>query len=278
MSFQIHPNGAESRARIEGRTEGIIRYEHVDISYNGKLAVHDISFVVGEGEILGIVGESGSGKSTLIKAAMGLLGRNGLVTRGDIWYKGQDLPDLPPKEMRKICGAQIGMIFQAAGSSFCPIRTVRVQLYEFITEHEKMGKQEFEDRAQGLLSRFGFREPKRILDSYPFELSGGMQQRVGIAAAMLLNPKILMADEPTSALDVSVQKQVVEEMLMVRETFGTTILLVTHNLAVSRAMADNVLVLRGGEAVEYGNAKEILADPQSEYTRKLLAAVPKLRR
>ena len=128
MSFQIHPNDAESRARIEGRTEGIIRYEHVDISYNGKLAVHDISFVVGEGEILGIVGESGSGKSTLIKAAMGLLGRNGLVTRGDIWYNGHDLPDLPPKEMRKICGAQIGMIFQAAGSSFCRIRTVRVQL------------------------------------------------------------------------------------------------------------------------------------------------------
>ena len=116
-------------------------------------AVDGVDFVLHKGETLGIVGESGSGKSTLIKAAMGLLGRNGLVTRGDIWYNGHDLPDLPPKEMRKICGAQIGMIFQTAGSSFCPIRTVRVQLYEFITEHEKMGKQEFEDRAQGLLSR-----------------------------------------------------------------------------------------------------------------------------
>lgn len=264
--------------RKEKRTGEIICYEHVDISYSGKLAVHDISFSVAQGEILGIVGESGSGKSTLIKAAMGLLGRSGLVTRGDIWYKGHDLPDLSQKEMRKICGAEIGMIFQAAGSSFCPIRTVRTQLYEFITEHEKLGKGEFEDRAQGLLQKFGFRDPKRVLDSYPFELSGGMQQRVGIAAAMLPNPRILMADEPTSALDVSVQKQVVEEMLMVRETFGTTILLVTHNLGVINAMADNVLILQGGEAMEYGNAKKILADPQSAYTKRLLAAVPKLRR
>ena len=104
----------------------VIRYEHVDICYKGKMAVHDVSLSVDEGEILGIVGESGSGKSTLIKAAMGLLGRDGLVTRGDIWYKGLDLPDLKPKEMRKLCGPELGMIFQMSGSSFCPIRTVRV--------------------------------------------------------------------------------------------------------------------------------------------------------
>lgn len=256
----------------------IIRYDHVDISYNGKLAVHDVSFSAGEGEILGIVGESGSGKSTLIKAAMGLLGRDGLVTRGDIWYRGLDLPDLPQKEMMKICGPEIGMIFQAAGSSFCPIRTVRSQLYEAVSEHQKTTKAEFEERAGELLSKFGFADPKRVLDSYPFELSGGMQQRVGIASAMLLNPKILMADEPTSALDVSVQKQVVEEMLMVREVFGTTILLVTHNLGVINAMADNVLILNKGEAVEYGSAKDVLAAPQAEYTVKLLSAVPQLRR
>ena len=256
----------------------IIRYEHVDISYNRRTVVHDVHFSAQEGEILGIVGESGSGKSTLIKAAMGLLGRDGLVTRGDIWYKGKDLPDLSPKEMRKICGAEIGMIFQMAGSSFCPIRTVRDQLYETVSEHKKTEKKEFEDQAQELLAKFGFEDPKRVLDSYPFELSGGMQQRVGIAAAMLLNPKILMADEPTSALDVSVQKQVVEEMLMVRETFGTTILLVTHNLGVIRAMADNMLVLHQGETMEYGKTNEILAHPQSEYTQKLLSAVPTLRR
>lgn len=256
----------------------IIRYEQVDIRYKGKLAVHNVSFSVKEGEILGIVGESGSGKSTLIKAAMGLLGRDGLVTRGDIWYKGMDLPDLKPKEMRKICGAEIGMIFQMAGSSFCPIRTVRSQLYESVKEHERITQSEFEERAKSLFEKFGFENPKRILDSYPFELSGGMQQRVGIAAAMLLNPKILMADEPTSALDVSVQKQVVEEMCMVREKFGTTILLVTHNLGVIRAMADKVLVLENGEVREYGTTKEVLTNPQSEYTKKLLSAVLELRR
>lgn len=256
----------------------IIRYEHVDISYKGELAVQDVSFSVEEGEILGIVGESGSGKSTLIKAAMGLLGRDGLVTRGDIWYKGMDLPDLSPKEMREICGAEIGMIFQMSGNAFCQIRTVRAQLYESMKEHKNITKAEFEEMANHLFEKFGFTDPKRILDSYPFELSGGMQQRVGIVSAMLLNPKILMADEPTSALDVSVQKQVVEEMCMVREKFGTTILLVTHNLGVIRAMADKVLVLQDGKVREYGKTKEVLENPQSEYTKKLLSAVLELRR
>jgi peptide/nickel transport system ATP-binding protein len=256
----------------------VIRYEHVDISYKGKRVVHDVSFSVEKGEILGIVGESGSGKSTLIKAAMGLLGRDGLVSRGDIWYKGMDLPDLKPGEMRKLCGPELGMIFQTAGSSFCPIRTVRAQLYEFMTEHKKIKADVFENQAEELLEKFGFEDPKRVLDSYPFELSGGMQQRVGIAAAMLLNPKILMADEPTSALDVTVQKQVIEEMLMVRKTFGTSILLVTHNMGVIRAMADKVLVLHEGEIMEYGVTEEVFEQPQSAYTKKLLAAVPKLRR
>lgn len=256
----------------------VIRYEHVDISYKGKRVVHDVSFSVEKGEILGIVGESGSGKSTLIKAAMGLLGRDGLVSRGDIWYKGMDLPDLKPGEMRKLCGPELGMIFQTAGSSFCPIRTVRAQLYEFMTEHKKIKADVFENQAEELLEKFGFEDPKRVLDSYPFELSGGMQQRVGIAVAMLLNPKILMADEPTSALDVTVQKQVIEEMLMVRKTFGTSILLVTHNMGVIRAMADKVLVLHEGEIMEYGVTEEVFEQPQSAYTKKLLAAVPKLRR
>lgn len=256
----------------------VIRYDHVDISYKGKRVVHDVSFSVEEGEILGIVGESGSGKSTLIKAAMGLLGRDGLVTRGDIWYKEMDLPDLKPREMRKLCGPELGMIFQTAGSSFCPIRTVRAQLYEFTTEHNIIKTDAFENQAMELLEKFGFEDPKRVLDSYPFELSGGMQQRVGIAAAMLLNPKILMADEPTSALDVTVQKQVVEEMLMVREKFGTSILLVTHNMGVIRAMADKVLVLHEGEIMEYGVTEEVFEHPRSVYTKKLLAAVPKLRR
>ena len=258
--------------------EELLRYDHVDISYNGFLAVKDVSFTLEPGEILGIVGESGCGKSTLIKAAMGLLGSAGMVTRGDIWYKGKNLPDLPPKELRKLNGPELGMIFQSAGSSFCPIRTIGAQLYETMTEHEKTSKAEFLDRAMELLGKLGFEDGKRILGSYPFELSGGMQQRVGIAAAMLLNPSVLLADEPTSALDVSVQKQVVEEMLLVRETFGTAIILVAHNIGVIGAMADKVLVMKNGEAVEYGDPRQVLGSPQEEYTRQLLSAVPRLRR
>lgn len=256
----------------------ILRYEHVDVSYNGVKVVKDVSFTVDAGEILGIVGESGSGKSTLIKAAMGLLGHAGLVTRGDIWYRGRNLPDLSASEIRKLNGPELGMIFQSAGSSFCPIRTVGAQLYESMTEHEAITKDEFRTRAVELLQKIGFENARRILDSYPFELSGGMQQRVGIAAAMLLNPDVLLADEPTSALDVSVQKQVVEEMLLVRKTFGASIVLVTHNIGVIGAMADKVLVMKDGEMVEYGETRQVLNAPKEAYTRTLMSAVPRLRR
>ena len=256
----------------------LLRYEHVEISYNGVSAVRDISFSVGEGEILGIVGESGCGKSTLIRAAMGLLGNTGLVTRGDIFYKGKNLPDLSYAEVRKLNGPELGMIFQNAGSSFCPIRTVGAQLYESMTEHKAAGRQDFDRQALELFAKLGFEDGQRILDSYPFELSGGMQQRVGIAAAMLMNPKVLFADEPTSALDVSVQKQVVEEMLLVRRNFGTSIVLVTHNIGVIGAMADKVLVMRGGEMVEYGEKEQVLRDPKEAYTKRLMSAVPRLTR
>lgn len=256
----------------------ILKYEHVDITYNGICAVKDVSFRLSEGEILGIVGESGSGKSTLIKAAMGLLGPAGLVTRGDIRYKGKNLPDLPENERRKLNGPELGMIFQSAGSAFCPIRTVGAQLYESAREHVAMPRERFLARALDMLQKLGFENGRRILDAYPFELSGGMQQRVGIAAAMLLNPSVLLADEPTSALDVSVQKQVVEEMLLVRESFGTAIVLVTHNIGVIGAMADKVLVMKNGEMVEYGATKQVLNHPREAYTRLLLSAVPKLRR
>lgn len=258
--------------------EELLKYDHVDVFYLGRPAIQDVSFTLHSGEILGIVGESGSGKSTLIKAAMGLLGSEGSITGGNIWYKGKNLPDLSPKELRKLNGLELGYIFQSSGSAFCPIRTVGAQLYETMKEHGKISKADFEAKALELLSKLGFEDGKRILSSYPFELSGGMQQRVGIAAAMLLNPCILLADEPTSALDVTIQKQVVEEMRMVRDTFGTAIVLVAHNLGVIGAMADNVLVLKNGVCVEYGETQAVLSNPQAEYTRALLAAVPRLRR
>ena len=258
--------------------EELLRYNHVDISYLGQPVIRDVSFSLHSGEILGVVGESGSGKSTLIKAAMGLLGCEGQVTRGDIWFKGKNLPELLPKELRKLCGPELGYIFQSSGSAFCPIRTVGAQLFETMRAHGKITKADFEVQALELLSKLGFDSGKRILESYPFELSGGMQQRVGIAAAMLLNPSVLFADEPTSALDVTIQKQVVEEMLMVRETFGTAIVLVTHNLGVIGAMADRVLVLENGRCVECGSTRQVLSQPRADYTKALLAAVPRLRR
>ena len=255
----------------------ILRYDHVDISYNGKTVVRDISFSLEEGQILGIVGESGSGKSTLIRAAMGLLGPTGLVTRGDILYKGKTVVDISANERRRINGEEFAMVFQNAGSSFCPIRKVGDQLYESVKEHKRITREAFYSEAEELLGRLGFEDSRRILDSYPFELSGGMQQRVGIAAAMLLRPDLMLADEPTSALDVSVQKQAVEEMLLVRRQLGTAIVIVTHNIGVVGAMADQVLVMAHGECAEYGKTDQVLHHPREAYTKVLMDSVPRLR-
>lgn len=256
----------------------ILSYDSVEVSFDGKAVVHDVSFSLHPGEILGIVGESGSGKSTLLKAAMGLLGKSGMVTRGDIWFQEKDIPDLSRGEMRKICGEKIGMIFQDAGASLCPIRTIGEQIYESITAHKKMSREQAKKKALGLFEKLKFQDGERIWNSYPFELSGGMNQRAGIAIAMLMEPPVLLADEPTSALDVAVQRQVVQEMLSLRELFGTAIILVTHDIGVVSAMADSILVLKEGKVMEYGNAGEVLQNPQNEYTRKLLSAVPRLRR
>ena len=256
----------------------ILTYDSVEISFGGKAVVHDVSFSLEHGEILGLVGESGSGKSTLIKAAMGLLGSDGLVTRGDIRYMDQNILDIPEKEKRKIRGAGIGMIFQDAGASLCPIRTIGEQIYESMCAHTNITRSESKTRAMDLFDKLNFKDSQRVWDSYPFELSGGMNQRAGIAIAMLMNPPILFADEPTSALDVSVQRQVVREMLKLRELFGTAIVIVTHDIGVVRAMADTVLVLKNGKTIEYGTADRVLDHPQDPYTRKLLEAVPKLQR
>ena len=256
----------------------ILTYDSVEISFGGKAVVHNVNFSIESGEILGLVGESGSGKSTLIKAAMGLLGQDGLVTRGDICFMEQNILDIPEKEKRKIRGAKIGMIFQDAGASLCPIRTIGDQIYESMRAHKKVTKAQAKDRAMELFEKLNFKDSQRVWDSYPFELSGGMNQRAGIAIAMLMNPPVLFADEPTSALDVSVQRQVVNEMLNLRELFGTSIVIVTHDIGVVRAMADSVLVLKNGKTVEYGEAKMVLDHPQDPYTKKLLEAVPKLKR
>lgn len=256
----------------------LLQYDSVEISFGGKPVVHNISFDLRAGEILGLVGESGSGKSTLIKAAMGLLGSNGMVTRGDIIFDGKNLVDMPERELRHIRGSKLGMIFQDAGASLCPIRTIGSQIHESMAAHGKISESAAKDRAIELFYKLNFKEPERIWNSYPFELSGGMNQRVGIAISILMNPPVLLADEPTSALDVAVQRQVVKEMLHVRKMFGTAIIIVTHDIGIVSAMADTILVLQDGNKMEYGPAKTILEKPENEYTRKLLSAVPKLHR
>lgn len=170
------------------------------------------------------------------------------------------------------------MIFQDAGASLCPIRTIGEQIYESMSAHRPVSKEEARDKAYSLFEKLHFKDSKRIWDSYPFELSGGMNQRAGIAIAMLMDPAVLLADELTSALDVAVQKQVVLEMKQLRDMFGTAIILVTHDIGVVSAMADTVLVLKDGNRMEYGPARQVLNHPENDYTKKLLAAVPKLRR
>ena len=243
---------------------GIICYENVDICYNGSPLIKKVSFSAEKGEILGIAGESGSGKSTLIKAAIGLLGKNGSVTGGKIWYEEKNLLDLNAKELRKICGSEIGMIFQNAGSSFCPIRTVGEQLLEEMKEHRKIKKAEFEDEAVEMLAKFGFQDPKRILKSYPFELSGGMQQRVGVAAAMLLKPKILLADEPTSALDPISTSRIEELALQLKEKY--TIIIVTHNMQQAVRISDHTAFFLLGELVEFDETEKLFSKPRDKRT------------
>lgn len=258
--------------------DALLKYEKVEISFSGNAVVHDVSFSLHTGEILGIVGESGSGKTTLIKAAMGLLGTNGMVTKGDIWFDGKNLPDLSERELRSIRGRKIGMIFQDAGASLCPIQKIGEQILDSMRAHKAVSKKEAKETALELFEKLNFKDGERIWESYPFELSGGMNQRAGIAVSMLMKPSVLLADEPTSALDVAVQRQVVQEMLRIRQLYGTAVILVTHDIGVVSAMADSVLVLKNGNVMEYGKAGEILQNPQNEYTRELLDAVPRLRR
>lgn len=256
----------------------LLKLEHVTICYNGKAVVQDINFELKEGEILGLVGESGSGKSTIIKAVMGLLGNEGMVTEGDIWYKGKNVVDMPEKELRTLLGPEIAMVFQDSGAALCPIRTVGDQIYESMREHEKISRGECEDRAIKMMAKIGLKDGKRVFQSYPFELSGGMNQRVGICLSMLQHPSLLLADEPTSALDVTVQKQVVEEMLLMRKEYGTAMIVVTHNIGVVGKMADKVLVLKNGKMMEYGKTAQVLETPEDSYTKELMSSVLRLKR
>ena len=230
--------------------QNLLEYRKVDIQYGDRKIIQDFSLQMKQGEILGIVGESGSGKSTVIRAAMGLLGDGGKVSGGEILYRGTDMTKVSGEQLRQLRGPELGMIFQNAGASLCPIRTIEEQLYEAVLQHEAVSKEEIRDRALKLFEQLRFTNGKQILKSYPFEFSGGMNQRVGIVLAMVLRPKLLLADEPTSALDVTVQAQVIKEMMKLRELYGTGIAIVTHNISVVNYMADYVAVMHQGKLVE----------------------------
>lgn len=256
----------------------LFQMEHVTICYNGNPIVEDLNFELKQGEILGIVGESGSGKSTIIKAIMSILGNEGEITEGNIWYKGENLARMSEKELRRYLGPELGIIFQDCKASLCPVRKIGAQLCDAIRAHEKISVGEIRQRAFQIMKKIGLNEPERIWKSYPFQLSGGMNQRVGICMAVLQNPQLLLADEPTSALDVTVQKQVIEELISMKEEYKTSMIIVTHNIGVVRKMADKVMILKDGRICDYGKTDAILENPTDQYSKQLVNSVLKLNR
>ena len=229
-----------------------------------------------KGEIMSVVGESGSGKTTVIRAVLGALSGAGRVTSGDILYHGESLLKNSKSDWRKIRGSKMSMIFQDCGETLNPIRKIGSQYVEYIRTHQSMTKKEAWDKAVSMLTKMRLPDAENIMNSYPYQLSGGMRQRVGIAMAMTFNPELLLADEPTSALDVTTQAQIVRQMMELRDDFGTGIIIVTHNIGVAAYMADQLIVMHHGKVVDHGTREEVLNNPTSDYTKKLLEAVPEM--
>ena len=251
----------------------ILNLKNLSVSYGDINILKDIDLSLKKGEILGIVGESGSGKSTLIKSIMGILDENASID-GEINFEGKDLASLSLKDYRKIKGKEISMIFQNPTEYFNPNRKISKQFIETIRSHNDISKQEIQKKSINTFKFLGLQDGKKIWNSYPFELSGGMNQRVAIALSIMLEPKILLADEPTSALDVTVQAQVVKELLKLRQKLNTSIILVTHNIGVASYMSDNIGVMYGGRIIEYGESEELINNPKHPYTKMLINSVP----
>ena len=249
----------------------------VTYSKNPKPTIEGFHLEMKPGEICSIVGESGSGKTTVIRSILGLLPGGGKITKGDILFEGESLLHYSKKQWRELRGTQISMIFQDSGAMINPVRKIGSQYVEYIRAHKDISKKDAEDMAVEMLEKMRLPNGNRIMDSYSFELSGGMCQRVGIAMAMTFEPKLLLADEPTSALDVTTQAQIVRQMMELRDTFGTGIIVVTHNIGVAAYMADKMIVMKQGQVVDSGVREDILHNPKSDYTKNLLAAVPALK-
>ena len=239
-------------------------------------AVNGVSFNLDAGKVLGIVGESGSGKSVTAYSIMQILADNGRITSGEILYKGEDISRWGESKMQDFRGKCCSIIFQDPMTSLNPVFTIGSQIAEAVLLHTKSSKHEAMEKALEMLKLVGINEPEKRLKQYPYELSGGMRQRVMIAMALACEPDILIADEPTTALDVTIQAQILELMQSLQKKLGMAIIIVTHDLGVIAEMCDEIVVMYGGRFCERGTADEIFYNPRHEYTRGLLRSIPNI--
>jgi peptide/nickel transport system ATP-binding protein len=234
-----------------------------------------VSLAVGVGEVHGVVGESGAGKSTIAKAILGIIPSQVRITGGTINFEGQNLLSMPAKALRAVLGRDIALVPQDPSTALNPSRRIDAQLTDGLRLKRGLSAREARLRALALLEEVQIRDPERVLKSYPHQLSGGMRQRVLIAAAFGLEPKLVIADEPTTALDVTVQKQILRLIRLLQERHGTSVLFVSHDLGVVAKICDRLTVLYMGRAMEQGATEEVLSAPRHAYTKALLAANPR---
>ena len=239
-------------------------------------AVNGVDLSLAPARILGVVGESGSGKSVTALSILRLVPHPGKTVEGSVYFEGRDLMRMPSEDLRRIRGKEISMIFQDPVSGLNPVIPIGTQVGELLAAHTQLSRSESRYMVVNILQHVGLPDPERVMNQYPFQLSGGMCQRVMIGIAMALNPKVLIADEPTSALDVTIQAQILDQIRQLKEQRGTAVMLITHDLGVIAQVADDVAVMYAGSVVEYGTAAEIFREPSHPYTRALLNALPRL--
>src|SRR6185437_12123447 len=252
----------------------ILRVTNLRVSFRSEhglvRAVDDVSFDVGEREILGVVGESGSGKTISLLTVMGLINDPNAVIEGSIVYKGQELVGLPQRKLRHVRGKQIAMIFQDPMTALTPVYTIGWQIAEQVLIHDRVSRRAARRRAVELLEAVGIPNPAAAVDRYPHQLSGGMRQRAVIAMALSCDPVLLVADEPTTALDVTVQAGILDLVRKLRDTHQSAVMFVTHDMGVVSELADRVVVMYAGRIVERGSRQDVFSDPLHPYTRALL--------
>jgi len=248
--------------------------EALTIKFQDESVVHGIDFNMDSGEILGLVGESGSGKTVTAQAVLGLIRRRGAVATGRVLFEGQDLLTRTPVQMQQVLGKRIGMVFQEPMTALNPLMKVGRQVEEVLRIHTRQKPAALRAAALRALEEMEISDSARVYGQYPHELSGGMRQRAMIAAAMVLEPKLLICDEPTTALDVTTQAQILALLERLNRERGVSLLFISHDLGVVRRLCHRAIVMQGGHIVEQGDAATLFASPQASYTKQLLASLP----